>query len=104
MKWHKLTEKEQGIKLGHQRDRAFRNIGQYQKDLEALKEPSQYLNEEFRAVEKKFYALQSSLEDIQRLQSDKQEAIDTLQRFVDHVDSGDWRDEPTDKVTYEPHY
>ena len=104
MEWHKLTEKEQGIKLGHQRDRAFRNIGQYQKDLEALKAPSQYLIEEFRAVEKKFYALQSSLEDIQTLESEKQEAIDTLQLFVDHVDSGDWRDDPTDKVTYEPHY
>ena len=90
--------------LGHQRDRAFRNIVQYRNDLVRLKAPSQHLNEEFRAVEEKFYALQSSLEDIQTLESEKQEAIDTLQRFVDHVDSGDWRDEPTDKVTYEPHY
>ena len=104
MKWHKLTEKEQGVKLGHQRDRASKNIEQYKKDLEALKAPSQFLYEEFKAVEKMFYSLQASLEDIQRLQSDKQEAIDMLQRLVNYVDSGEWRDEPTDKVSYEPHY
>jgi len=99
-----LTEKEQSIMLSHQRDRASKNIEQYKKDLEALKAPSQLLNEEFRALEKKYYAMQASLEDIQILQSDKYEAVATLQRFVDYVDSDEWREEPFDKVSYDPHY
>ena len=104
MEWHTLTEKEQGTSLHYKKLRMEVRLTEYKNDLVRLKAPSQHLNEEFRAVEEKFYALQSSLEDIQTLESEKQEAIDTLQRFVDHVDSGDWRDEPTDKVTYEPHY
>lgn len=104
MKMRTLTEKEMGIKLGHQRDKTVKSIEQHKKDLEALKAPSQLLNEEFRALEKKYYAMQASLEDIQILQSDKYEAVATLQRFVDYVDSDEWREEPFDKVSYDPHY
>jgi|10_taG_2_1085330.scaffolds.fasta_scaffold06638_6 hypothetical protein len=104
MEWYTLTEKEQGEKLGHQRDRTVKSIEQHKKDLEALKAPSELFNNEFRALEKKYYAMQASLEDIQRLQSDKYEAVANLQMFVDYVDSGEWRNDPPDKVSYDPHY
>ena len=104
MEWHTLTEDEQGTSLHHQKLRMEVRLTEYKNDLVRLKAPSQHLNEEFRAVEEKFYALQSSLEDIQTLESEKQEAIDKLQKFIDYVDSGEWRDDPTSKVSYEPHY
>ena len=104
MEWHTLTEDEQGPILHHQKLRMEVRLTEYKNDLVRLKAPSQHLNEEFRAVEEKFYALQSSLEDIQTLESEKQEAIDKLQKFIDYVDSGEWRDDPTSKVSYEPHY
>ena len=104
MEWHTLTEKEQGTSPHYKKLRMEVRLTEYKNDLVRLKAPSQHLNEEFRAVEEKFYALQSSLEDIQTLESEKQEAIDKLQKFIDYVDSGEWRDDPTDKVNYEPHY
>jgi len=104
MKMRKLTEDEQGTRLHHRKLRTEVRLTEYIKDLEALKAPSQHLNEEFRAVEEKYFALQSALEDIQTLETEKQEAIDSCQWFINHVDSGDWRDDPTDKVSYEPHY
>jgi len=104
MKFYKLTEKEQGVKLGHQRDRASKNIEQYNKDLEALKRTSHFLHSDYKAKLNAQIEAQERLEDIDCLEQEKQEAIDTLQRFVDYVDSGEWRNDPTDKVTYEPHY
>lgn len=100
----KLTEKEQSTKLHHQKLRAEVRLTEYIKDLEALKVPSQHLNEEFRSVEEKYFALQSALEDIQTLESEKQEAIDSCQWFINYVDSDDWRDDEFDSVSYEPHY
>ena len=104
MEWYTLTEDEQGTMLHHNKLRTEVRLAEHKKDLEALKAPSQLLNEEFRALEKKYYAMQASLEDIQILQSDKYEAVATLQRFVDYVDSDEWREEPFDKVSYDPHY
>ena len=100
----KLTEKEQSTMLYHKKLRNEIRLAEYKKDLEALKAPSQHLNEEFRAVEEKYFALQSALEDIQTLESEKQVAIDKCQWFIKYVDSDDWRDDEFDSVSYEPHY
>ena len=104
MKMRKLTEKEQSTMLQHQKLRTEVRLTEYIKDLEALKAPSQHLNEEFRALEEKYFALQSALEDIQALESEKQEAIDSCKWFIKYVDSDDWRDDENDSVSYEPHY
>lgn len=104
MEWYTLTEDEQGTMLHHNKLRTEVRLAEYVKDLEALKAPSQLLNEEFRALEKKYYAMQASLEAIQSLESEKQEAIDSCHWFINYVNTGDWKEEPFDKVTYDPHY
>jgi|TARA_R110000824_G_scaffold158260_1_gene332024 predicted nuclease with TOPRIM domain len=104
MKMRKLTEKEQSTMLHHQKLRTEVRLTEYKNDLVRLKAPSQHLNEEFRAVEEKYFALQASLQDIQTLESEKQVAIDKCLWFINYVDSDDWQDDEFDSVSYEPHY